>query len=193
MNKDLKILIAGVGGQGTLYASKVLGQYAAALGLDCKLSEVHGMAQRGGSVVTHVCMGKKVYSPMVPIGGADVLLAFEALESLRYIEYLKKSGTVLANAQTIKPLPVVTGEAVYPSGISEAFKNAGIKATFIDALGISQQCGGKKFVNSVMLGVLCKCVGLDAAVMKRAIAECTPEKFVELNLNAFEAGYATGL
>ena len=168
----LNIVIAGVGGQGTLLASRVLGKYALDSGFDCKLSEVHGMAQRGGSVITYVRISQnadeKIYSPIIDEGGADIVLAFEKLEALRYMPYLKKDGIVLYSSQEILPMPVVTGEREYPRGIES-------------------ELGGT--ANSVMLGAFCKVLGLDKEKFSAALLSCIPQKTVELNKKAFESGY----
>ena len=178
----LNILIAGVGGQGTLLASRVLGKYALDSGFDCKLSEVHGMAQRGGSVITYVRISQnadeKIYSPIIDEGGADIVLAFEKLEALRYMPYLKKDGIVLYSSQEILPMPVVTGEREYPRGIESE-----LGGTAVNALDLAVQAG------SVMLGAFCKVLGLDKEKFSAALLSCIPQKTVELNKKAFESGY----
>lgn len=184
----LNILIAGVGGQGTLLASRVLGKYALDSGLDCKLSEVHGMAQRGGSVITYVRISQntdeKIYSPIIDEGGADIVLAFEKLEALRYMPYLKKDGIVLYSSQEILPMPVVTGEREYPRGIESE-----LGGTAVNALDLAVQAGNAKAANSVMLGAFCKVLGLDKEKFSAALLSCIPQKTVELNKKAFESGY----
>ena len=152
----MDILIVGVGGQGTLLASRVLGKYALEQGQDVKLSEVHGMAQRGGSVMTYVRMGDAVRSPIIDEGGADVILAFEKLEALRYLHYLKEGGVVLYSTQEIMPMPVVTGAAEYPQGIESALNGCAV-----NALDLALEAGNSKAANSVMLGALCKKLGFD--------------------------------
>ena len=154
--KTTSVLIVGVGGQGTLFASMVFGQLALDLGFDVKLSEVHGMAQRGGSVVTHVRYGEKVASPIVDLGGADVLLAFERLEALRWLPYLKKDGKVYVNTQEILPMPVITGAAEYPQDIMERISAFGVDAVPVDALSLATQAGSVKAVNVVMIGALAR-------------------------------------
>lgn len=181
----MDILIVGVGGQGTLLASRVLGKYALYKGLDVKLSEVHGMAQRGGSVMTFVRMGEKVNSPVIDEGHADVILAFEKLEALRYMHYLKKDGKILYSTQEILPMPVVTGAAEYPKDIEERL----INADGIDALSLAVAAGNSKAANSVMIGYLTKKCGFDKDVMKKALTEAVPQKFLTLNEKAFEYGY----
>ncbi len=185
----MNILIAGVGGQGTLLASRVLGKYAALSGKDCKLSEIHGMSQRGGSVVTHVRIGDKIYSPVVWEGGADVVLAFETLEAARVKHYLKKEGILLANAEQILPMPCITGVAEYPALLQEKLTQENPNAHFIKAQEWAVEAGNAKATNIVMMGALCKLMGFDKALMKQAVASCVPAKFAQLNLTAFELGY----
>lgn len=180
----MDILIAGVGGQGTLLASRVLGKYALKKNLDVKLSEVHGMAQRGGSVITFVRFGDKVNSPIIDEKGADIILAFEKLEALRYAHYLADGGKIIYSTQEIMPMPVVTGAAKYPDDIESRLPNA----VGIDAMDKALKAGNSKAANSVMLGALTTIMGLDKAVMEEALKESVPEKLVQLNLKAFEYG-----
>ena len=184
------ILIAGVGGQGTLLASRVLGKYAMLLGQDCKLSEIHGMSQRGGSVVTHVRIGDKIHSPVVWEGGADVILAFEALEAVRVKHYLRAGGSLLVNDEKILPMPCITGAAKYPEDVKERVLACIPNAEFIPAQALALQAGNVKAANVVVLGALCRSCGLDKEVMKQAVAACVPQKFLALNLEAFELGWA---
>lgn len=183
--KELNVLIVGVGGQGTLLASRVLGKYALEEGHDVKLSEVHGMAQRGGSVMTYVRIGEKIASPVIDEGGADLILAFEKLEALRYLHYLKEGGTVLYSTQEIMPMPVVTGAAQYPAGIESVLGCAGI-----DALGLALEAGNAKAANAVMLGALCRRLGFDREKFEAALLASIPQKTVEMNKKAFALGYA---
>ena len=183
--KELNVLIVGVGGQGTLLASRVLGKYALEEGHDVKLSEVHGMAQRGGSVMTYVRIGEKIASPIIDEGGADLILAFEKLEALRYLHYLKEGGTVLYSTQEIMPMPVVTGAAQYPAGIESVLGCAGI-----DALGLALEAGNAKAANAVMLGALCRRLGFDREKFEAALLASIPQKTVEMNKKAFALGYA---
>jgi indolepyruvate ferredoxin oxidoreductase beta subunit len=187
---DLNIMIVGVGGQGTLLASRLLGNVAMRQGYDVKVSEVHGMSQRGGSVVTYVKMGRKVYSPVIEKGEADFLLAFENLEALRWIEYLKKGGTLVLNDQQIDPMPVITGKAKYPEGILQKLKAADIKLKAIDALGIAKECGNIRAVNIVLIGLLARTSDIDRDVWVKALEEVVPAKFLDVNIKAFNAGYA---
>ena len=182
--KSLDILIVGVGGQGTLLASRVLGKYALEGGYDVKLSEVHGMAQRGGSVMTYVRIGQKIASPIIDEGGADLILAFEKLEALRYAHYLKPNGEVLYSTQEIMPMPVVTGAAEYPKGVE-----AQLKGTGIDALKLAIEAGNAKSANSVMLGALCKKLGFDRDRFEEALLSSIPQKTIEMNRKAFALGY----
>ena len=180
----MNILIAGVGGQGTLLASRVLGKYAMLCGKDCKLSEIHGMSQRGGSVVTHVRIGDKIYSPVVWEGSADMIIAFETLEAARVKGYLKKGGILLVNEEKILPMPCITGAAEYPEGLKETLEAEDARVCFIKA-----EAGSVKATNIVMLGALCKLFEFDKEKMRQAVAESVPAKFTELNLKAFELGF----
>lgn len=182
----MDILIAGVGGQGTLLASRVLGKYALDNGLDCKLSEVHGMSQRGGSVITFVRIGKDIYSPIIDAGNADVVIAFEKLEALRYAHFLKKDGIMLYSTQEIMPMPVVIGACQYPDDIEERLPK---KNFAVDALGLAEKAGNSKAANSVMIGAFTKLMGLDKDKMKAALIASIPQKLIEINDKAFEYGY----
>ncbi len=184
--KNLNILICGVGGQGTLLASRVLGAYAVKKQLDCKLSEVHGMAQRGGSVVTYVKMGEKIYSPLIADGDADVVLAFEELEASRFAFTASANAKVIVNTRKIMPLPVITGAVKYPENlIQELSKKYNIVP--FDALEIALKVGNAKTVNTVMIAKLTKELGLDSDAMLSALIECVPEKAREINEKAFLA------
>ncbi len=183
------ILIVGVGGQGTLLASRILGNLALAQGFDVKLSEVHGMAQRGGSVVTHVRFGEKVYSPVIDEGSADILLAFEKLEGLRWIGRLRQNGSMFVNTQQISPLPVVTGAEKYPADTEARIKGIMPDAVFVDALSLAKQAGNEKTVNTALIGVLARHMDIDKKFFLDAIKETVPEKHLEVNLKAFEKGY----
>lgn len=187
------IVIAGVGGQGTLLASMVFGQIALKLGYDVKLSEVHGMAQRGGSVVTYVRIGdqgEKIYSPVIDECGADILLAFEQLEGLRWLPFVKPDGgKVYCNTQQILPMPVITGAMAYPKDIPSKIKEHVSDAVFVDALSLANQAGNVKAVNTVLLGVLAQNMNIDKEIWLDAIRAVVKPKFVEMNEQAFDLGY----
>lgn len=186
-NKD--ILIVGVGGQGTLLASRVLGNLAISLGYDVKLSEVHGMAQRGGSVVTHVRYGEKVYAPTIDEASADIIVAFEKLEAYRWIGKLKKDGMMFVNTQEIAPMPVITGAVKYPEDIVGSIKESVPNTVFVDALSIAREAGNAKAVNTVLIGVLAKHMDIEKEAFIDAIKKTVPERFLDINLVAFEKGY----
>ena len=188
MNKS--IMIVGVGGQGTLLASRILGNAAIKQGFDVKVSEVHGMSQRGGSVVTYVRYGDKVYSPVINKGGADIILAFEQLEAYRYLDYLKKDGKLIVNTQKIDPMPVITGAAKYPENIIEKIKAKGASVIALDAAELAVKAGNVKAVNVVLIGVLASKMNIEKEVWLEVIKETVPPKFYEVNVSAFELGYS---
>lgn len=183
------IMIVGVGGQGTLLASRILGVALISNGFDVKVSEVHGMSQRGGSVVTYVKYGSKVNSPIVNEGEADLILAFEQLEAARWLQYLKKDGTLIINTQKIDPMSVIIGNSVYPDGVLDAINKAGAKTTNLDALSLAVSAGSAKAVNVVLIGVMASHMDLNRDVWINAIKNTVPEKFLEMNLKAFDLGY----
>lgn len=183
------IMIVGVGGQGTLLASRILGTALISNGFDVKVSEVHGMSQRGGSVVTYVKYGSKVNSPIVNEGEADLILAFEQLEAARWLQYLKKDGTLIINTQKIDPMSVIIGNSVYPDGVLDAINKAGAKTTNLDALSLAVSAGSAKAVNVVLIGVMASHMDLNRDVWINAIKNTVPEKFLEMNLKAFDLGY----
>lgn len=185
----VNILIVGVGGQGTLLASRVLGEFASGRNLDCKLSEVHGMAQRGGSVVTHVKIADKVYSPIIAEGDADIILAFEELEALRARHCLKDKGMMIINSQQIFPMPVITGVASYPQGILQKIIGEGIKVESLDALEIASECGNIKAANTVMLGRMVKIMGIPLEELQGVLRRVIPERFIDVNIKAAQAGH----
>lgn len=187
--QDINIMIVGVGGQGTLLASRLLGSVMISGGYDVKVSEVHGMSQRGGSVVTYVRAGKSVASPTIEKGEADIILAFEQLEAARWLPYLKPDGKLIVNTQCIDPMPVVTGAAEYPQGVLEAIRAAGADVTAIDALKPADEAGSPKAVNVVLIGLLAKHMQFEKQIWLDAIRDTVPEKFLEMNLKAFELGY----
>ena len=174
------IMIVGVGGQGTLLASKMLGYVLLQQGYDVKVSEVHGMSQRGGSVVTYVRYGKKVYSPVIDKGEADVIISFEKLEAARWLEFLKKDGTIITNTQEVEPMPVITGAAAYPENLIEKMQ---------DFLLIAQEAGSAKAVNIALMGRLSTYFPeISDEQWQDAIEKIVPPKFLDLNRKAFEAG-----
>ena len=186
--KTKNIMIVGVGGQGTLLASKLLGKLLLTKGYDVKVSEVHGMSQRGGSVVTYVRYGDKVYSPIIDKGEADFILSFEMLEAARWTEYLKEDGIILTNKQQINPMPVITGAAEYPCELEEKIKALGVKLDAFDALSLAQQAGSSKAVNIVLLGRLSKYFDFTEQEWLDAIETSVPAKFLEMNKKAFLLG-----
>ncbi len=183
------ILIVGVGGQGTLLASRVLGAIAAIEGKDCKLSEVHGMSQRGGSVVTHVRIGDNIAAPLVTPGEADFILAFEKLEALRWGYYLRKDGKLLVNDQEIMPMPVITGAMAYPDGIYAKLAEEGRDTVVVDGLKLAAEAGNTKAVNVVMIGALCAIEGVKYEVALEAVRRSVPAKLLAVNEKALVAGY----
>ena len=183
------IMIVGVGGQGTLLASKMLGYVLLQQGYDVKVSEVHGMSQRGGSVVTYVRYGKKVYSPVIDKGEADVIISFEKLEAARWLEFLKKDGTIIPNTQEVEPMPVITGAAAYPENLIEKMQAAGAKVDAKDFLSIAQEAGSAKAVNIALMGRLSTYFSeISDEQWQDAIEKIVPPKFLDLNRKAFEAG-----
>ena len=173
------LVIVGVGGQGTLLASKILGRLALKENCGVKVSEVHGMSQRGGSVITHVRVGDRVHSPIVSLGGADYLLSFEALEAAR---------AAIVNTQRILPMPVITGSCAYPQDPLGDLQNIRIETA--DALAIAVESGSQKAINLVLLGMLSRHLPFSDAAWREAIAACVPPKTLEINLTAFERGRA---
>ncbi len=186
--KTKNIIIVGVGGQGTLLASKLLGRILLTKGFDVKVSEVHGMSQRGGSVITFVRYGDKVYSPIVDRGEADVILSFELLEAARWAEYLRTDGVIITNDRQIDPMPVITGAAQYPENLAEKLRAAGLRVDAFDALTLAEEAGTSKAVNLVLLGRLSLSFDFPESEWMRAIEESVPEKFLEINKKAFLLG-----
>ena len=190
MQKETRnILIAGVGGQGTLLASKLLGKCFLEKGYDVKVSEVHGMSQRGGSVVTYVRYGSEVFSPIIDKGGADMIIAFEQLEAARWLPYLKKDGVIIINTQRINPMPVIMGAAEYPEGIIEKIKATRLKIITVDALELAEKCGNVKATNVVLLGVAARELGFGTEEWLDIISSTVPPKTVKVNQEAFLSGY----
>lgn len=190
MTKDtaVNILIAGVGGQGTVLASKILGQVAMMAGFDVKQSEIHGMSQRGGSVVTHVRFGKKIYSPLVAAGNADVIMAFEELEALRYLPYLKKDGLLIVNQQKMLPMPVIAGNADYPEDVVEEVTALGVKVKAAAASALAMEQGDARAANVVLLGILARHLDFPMELWQEAIRNTVKEKLIDMNLRAFAVG-----
>ncbi len=185
------IMIVGVGGQGSLLASTLLGKLLVNEGYDVKVSEVHGMSQRGGSVVTYVRFGEKVYSPIIEKGGADCIVSFEKLEAARWVEYLKEGGVIIANTQQIDPMPVVIGAAEYPEEIlCELSEKVSVDA--LDALSLADMAGSSKAVNIVLMGRLAKQLDIPTEKWEEAIRQVVKPKFVDINLKAFSLGYNFG-
>ena len=182
------IMIVGVGGQGSLLASRLLGNVLLAKGFDVKVSEVHGMSQRGGSVVTYVRYGDEVCSPIIEKGEADVIISMELLESARWLPYLKKGGKLITSTQQLDPMPVITGAAQYPEDIAAKIKAMGIQVTAVDALGLAEQAGNAKASNVVLMGVVSAQTEFEEQLWQNAIEQCVPPKFLELNKKAFELG-----
>ena len=182
------IMIVGVGGQGSLLASKLLGRLLLSRGYDIKVSEVHGMSQRGGSVVTYVRFGDKVYSPVIDKGEADYIISFELLEAARWTEYLKPGGKIITNTQRINPMPVIIGAAEYPQGLTEPMTTAGLDVAAFDALALAEQAGSSKAVNLVLMGRLSKYFDFTPEEWLTAIEASVPPKFLEMNKKAFGLG-----
>ena len=191
MKKTTNVMIVGVGGQGTLLASKTLGKLLVSEGYDVKVSEVHGMSQRGGSVVTYVRFGEKVYSPIIDKGEADYIVSFEKLEAARWLEYLKPGGQMITNLHETVPMPVITGAMKYPENLIEKMEALGAKVDAIDALKLAEEAGSSKAVNLVLMGRLSRALdglGITEEAWLKAIEACVPQKFLELNKKAFALG-----
>ena len=182
------IMIVGVGGQGTLLASKLLGRILLEHGYDVKVSEVHGMSQRGGSVVTYVRFGEKVFSPVIDRGQADFILSFELLEAARWLEFLKPDGIIISNNQQINPMPVITGASVYPENLEDKIAATGTELICFDALSIANQAGTAKAVNLVLLGTLSNFFDFEESEWLDVIGRSVPQKFTEVNRKAFLLG-----
>lgn len=182
------IMIVGVGGQGSLLASKLLGHLLLTEGYDVKVSEVHGMSQRGGSVVTYVRFGEKVYSPIIDRGEADLIVSFEKLEAARYAEYLKPEGRIITNVQEMDPMPVLTGAARYPEKLVEKLEAQGILVDAMDCLSLAEEAGSSKAVNIVLMGRVSRYFDIPEEKWVKAIEECVPPKFLEVNKKAFALG-----
>ena len=186
--KTQNIMIVGVGGQGSLLASKLLGRMLLQKGYDIKVSEVHGMSQRGGSVVTYVRFGEKVYSPVIDKAEADFIVSFELLEAARWTEYLKPGGKIVVNTQTISPMPVITGAAEYPQNLGEKMQAAGLDVDALDALALAQQAGSAKAVNIVLMGHLSRYFDFTESDWMEALEHSVPTKYLQMNKTAFMLG-----
>ena len=186
------VMIVGVGGQGSLLASKLLGRLLMSRGYDIKVSEVHGMSQRGGSVVTYVRFGDKVYSPVIDKGQADFIVSFELLEAARWTSYLKPEGKIIVNTQQINPMPVIIGAAEYPENLVQKMVDAGLNVDAMDALSLAEQAGNAKAVNLVLMGRLSRYFDIPEEEWMAAIEQSVPPKFLELNKKAFTLGRDAG-
>ena len=187
--KTTNIMIVGVGGQGSLLASKLLGQLLVAENYDVKVSEVHGMSQRGGSVVTYVRYGEKVYSPVICEGEADFIVSFETIEAARWVDCLKPSGRVIVNTQKIDPMPVITGAAQYPENVLDEMRACGVALDALDALSLANEAGSAKAVNIVLMGRLAKYLDIPLERWLEEIEKSVKPQFVEINKKAFTLGY----
>ena len=186
--KTKNIMIVGVGGQGSLLASKLLGYLLLTEGFDVKVSEVHGMSQRGGSVVTYVRFGDKVYSPVIDRGEADYIVSFEQMEAARYLPYLKEGGHIVTNTQKIDPMPVITGAASYPENLIEKMRSKGAVVDAMDCLTLAEEAGSVKAVNIVLMGRLSRYFEIPREKWQQAIEALVPEKLRQVNLRAFDLG-----
>lgn len=183
------IMIVGVGGQGSVLASKLLGHLLTSQNYDVKVSEVHGMSQRGGSVVTYVRYGDKVYSPVIDKGQADFIVSFEMLEAARNLEFLKHDGQIVTSTQETDPMPVLTGAMTYPENLLDKIKSLGVKIDALDCLKLAEEAGSSKAVNLVLLGRLSNYFDdIPVKAWEESINSCVPAKFLELNLKAFNLG-----
>lgn len=182
------VMIVGVGGQGSLLASKMLGYLSLEEGMDVKVSEVHGMSQRGGNVVTYVKFGDKIYSPVIGKGEADFIISFEKLEAARWVSYLKPSGKVIVSTQEIDPMPVLTGDANYPENLMGQVRQLGFQVIEVDGLAMAEEAGTAKAVNLVLMGVLSHYFPFSEEAWQKAIEACVPPKVLEINRKAFALG-----
>jgi len=185
----VNILLVGVGGQGTILASKIIAEVTMMQGHDVKMSEIHGMAQRGGSVVTQVRVGEKIYGPVIDEGEADFIVAFEKLEALRWVHYLRPGGTVVVNNQQIDPMTVITGQSIYPPEILETLLERAGEVVVLDALQLAREAGSSKAVNVVLLGALARQMDVSREDWHEAIRRTVAPAFLNLNIAAFNAGF----
>lgn len=184
------MMIVGVGGQGSLLASKLLGRLLLSQNFDVKVSEVHGMSQRGGSVVTYVRWGDSVASPIIDRGEADYIVSFELLEAARWLSFLKPGGQIITSTQRIDPMPVITGAAQYPENLVEKLRASGARVDALDALALAEQAGSSRAVNLVLMGRVSQSFGIEEAAWLEALEAVVPPKFLELNRRAFALGRA---
>jgi indolepyruvate ferredoxin oxidoreductase beta subunit len=184
------ILLTGVGGQGTILASKIITEGLIRLGYDVKMSEIHGMSQRGGSVTTQIRYGEKVYAPNIGIGEADIIIAFEKAEALRMLPYLKTGGTLITDEFEISPVPVLVGQAEYPHGALDVIHKVLPNVYVIPAAKVAKELGGARSQNIVLLGALVRTLGLSGIDWSELVAEMVPARSVDINLKAYDAGYA---
>ena len=185
------MMIVGVGGQGSLLASRLIGRVLLSCGYEVKLSEVHGMSQRGGSVVTYVKYGETVYSPIVDLGEADYIISFELLEAARYLPYLKPEGRIVTSTQVIWPMPVISGQAAYPEKLVEKLQEKA-KVTAVDALRLAEEAGSPKAANVVLMGVLSASTEIPEEIWLQALEQTVKPQFLELNKKAFALGREAG-
>jgi len=186
--QTFSIMIVGVGGQGSLLASRIIGDVFLAQGYDVKVSEVHGMSQRGGSVVTYVRFGENVASPVICEGEADIILSFEQLEAARWLPSLKPGGKIITATQRINPMPVIAGTAKYPENLIEKLKAQGASVIAVDAAALAERAGNIKAANVVLIGVLSKLFGINRDVWLSALKDNIPQKYIDVNIAAFELG-----
>ena len=187
-SNEKNIMIVGVGGQGSLLASRIIGNAVLLQNYDVKVSEVHGMSQRGGSVVTYVKYGEKVYSPVICRGEADIILSFEQLEAARWVSYLKHGGVIILNTQKINPMPVITGAAEYPQNSIDIMNESGIKTISADALELARRAGNVKAVNVVLIGIMAAYMEFSDDIFREAIKMSVNPNFFEVNIKAYELG-----
>ncbi|MBI5631973.1 MAG: indolepyruvate oxidoreductase subunit beta [Nitrospirae bacterium] len=191
MDKVMNLFLCGVGGQGILLASEVISSACMNAGFDVKQSEVHGMAQRGGSVISHIRFGRKVYSPLIEAGSADLVVSFEMLEALRYLPYMNKDTKVIVNTQKILPAPVATGMDTYPADVFAQLSQRGLSLFPVDAFDIAQSIGETRAVNMVLVGALSAFLPLDEQTFMQVIEKRLPEKIRKVNIEAFLKGKET--
>ena len=188
MNNTKNIMIVGVGGQGSLLASRIIGNAVLLAGFDVKVSEVHGMSQRGGSVVTYVKYGEKVASPIICRGEADIILSFEQLEAARWLPYLKPDGVIIMSTQKINPMPVITGAVAYPDNLETKLAAQGVTVIAADTLALAREAGNEKASNVALIGLMSAYMGFDIDIIRRAVEMSVPPKFIDVNMKAFELG-----